>query len=90
MAGFSPVWQDLSGKFRCPVLSCQETHMPSPVEPYPTATDPSLRQIIIGLYKEFGPIVYYAALQLCSEHAYKVTGCRMTNTHIPWGDCNRS
>ena len=22
------------GKFRCPVLSGQETHMPSPVEPY--------------------------------------------------------
>ena len=25
---------DLSSKFGCPVLSSQETHMPSPVEPY--------------------------------------------------------
>ena len=33
-SGFSLVRQDLSGKFRCPVLSSQETHMPSPVEPY--------------------------------------------------------
>ena len=32
-SGFSPVRQDLSGKFECPVLSGQETHMPSPVEP---------------------------------------------------------
>ena len=30
---FSPIRQDLSGKFGCPVLSGQETHMPSPVEP---------------------------------------------------------
>ena len=28
------VRQDLSGKFGCLVLSSQETHMPSPVEPY--------------------------------------------------------
>ena len=27
-SGFSPVRQDLSGKFGCPVLSGQETHMP--------------------------------------------------------------
>ena len=33
-SGFSPVWQDLSGKFGCPVLSGQEAYMPSPVEPY--------------------------------------------------------
>ena len=32
-SGFSPVQQDLSGKFWCLVLSGQETHMPSPVEP---------------------------------------------------------
>ena len=31
---FSPDWQDLFGKFGCPVLSGEETHMPSPVEPY--------------------------------------------------------
>ena len=30
---FSPVQQNLSGKFGCPVLSSQETHMPSLVEP---------------------------------------------------------
>ena len=29
---FSPVRQNLSGKFGCPVLSGQETHMPSPVD----------------------------------------------------------
>ena len=34
MSRFSPVWQDLSGKFGCPVLSGQKTHMPSPVKPY--------------------------------------------------------
>ena len=28
------MWQDLSGKFGCPFLFGQETHMPSPVEPY--------------------------------------------------------
>ena len=33
MSGFSPVRQDTSGKFGCPVLSGHETHMPSPVEP---------------------------------------------------------
>ena len=33
-SGFSPVRQDLSSKFGCPVLSSQETLMPSPVEPY--------------------------------------------------------
>ena len=33
-SGFSLVWQDLSGKFECPVLSGQGTHMPGPVEPY--------------------------------------------------------
>ena len=33
-SGFSPVWQNLSGKFGCLVLSGQQTHMPSPVEPY--------------------------------------------------------
>ena len=27
------VRQDMSGKFGCPVLSGQKTHMPSPVEP---------------------------------------------------------
>ena len=33
----------LSGKFGCPVLSSQETHMPSPVEPYKHVTQhPSL------------------------------------------------
>ena len=26
MSGFSPVQQDMSGKFGCPVLSGQETH----------------------------------------------------------------
>ena len=31
---FRPVWQDLSGKFGCPVLSGQETHMPILVEPF--------------------------------------------------------
>ena len=35
MSRFSPAWQDLSGKFGCSVLSGQETHMPSPIEPYP-------------------------------------------------------
>ena len=34
MFGFSPVRQDLSGKFGCLVLSSQETHMPSPVEAF--------------------------------------------------------
>ena len=34
MYGFSPFRQDLSCKFRCPVLFGLETHMPSPVEPY--------------------------------------------------------
>ena len=34
-SGFNPVRQDLSGEFGCPVLSSQETHVPSPVEPYP-------------------------------------------------------
>ena len=34
MSGFSPIQQDLSGKFGCLVLSGQETRMPSPVEPY--------------------------------------------------------
>ena len=34
MFGFSPVWQDPFGKFGCLVLSGQETHMPSLVEPY--------------------------------------------------------
>ena len=29
----SPVRQDLSGKFGCPVLSGKVSHMPSPVEP---------------------------------------------------------
>ena len=33
-SGFSPVRQDQSGKFGCLVLSGQETHMLSPVEPY--------------------------------------------------------
>ena len=33
-SGFSPVRQDSSGKFWCPVLSGHETHMPSPFEPY--------------------------------------------------------
>ena len=28
---FSPVSQDLSGKFGCPVLPSQETHTPNPV-----------------------------------------------------------
>ena len=37
-SGFSPVRQDLSGKFGCPVLSGQKTHIPSPVEPYFKAT----------------------------------------------------
>ena len=32
-SGFSPVRQDLSAKFGCPVLSGEKTHMPSPVEP---------------------------------------------------------
>ena len=31
---FNPVWQDPFGKFGCLVLSGQETHMPSPVDPY--------------------------------------------------------
>ena len=34
MSGFSPVRQDTSGKFGCPVLSGLDTHMSSPVEPY--------------------------------------------------------
>ena len=33
-SGFSPVRQDLSGKFGCLVLSYQDTQMLSPVEPY--------------------------------------------------------
>ena len=33
-SGFSPIRQDQSGKFGCLVLSGQETHMLSPVEPY--------------------------------------------------------
>ena len=33
-SGFSPARQALSGKFWCPVLSGQETHMSSPVEHY--------------------------------------------------------
>ena len=33
-SGGNPVWQDLFGKFGYPVLSGEETHMPSPVEPY--------------------------------------------------------
>ena len=33
-SGFCPVQQDLSGKFGCPDLPVQETHMPSPFEPY--------------------------------------------------------
>ena len=37
LSGFSPVWQDLSEKFGCPVLSGQEPHMPSLVEPYTTS-----------------------------------------------------
>jgi hypothetical protein len=32
-SGFSPVRQDTSGKFGCPVLSGLDTHMSSPVEP---------------------------------------------------------
>ena len=39
-SGFSLVRQDLSGKFGCPVLSHQETHMPSPVESYPRTSRP--------------------------------------------------
>ena len=34
MSGFSPVRQDTSGKFGCPVLSRLDTHMSSPVEAY--------------------------------------------------------
>ena len=33
-SGFSPVRQDTSGKFGCPVLSGLDTHMSSPVEAY--------------------------------------------------------
>ena len=38
MSGFSPVRQDTSGKFGCPVLSGLDTHMSSPVEPYYTGS----------------------------------------------------
>ena len=44
MSGFSPVRQDLSGKFGCPVLSGQETHMPSPVEPYYKPREKQMQQ----------------------------------------------
>ena len=37
--GPNAVWQNLSSKFGCPVLSGQETHMPSPVEPYQILAD---------------------------------------------------
>ena len=55
MSGFSPVRQDLSGKFGCPVLSGQESHMPSLVEPQSKPTWNSLKQF--GLVQNhFGPI----------------------------------
>ena len=46
MSGFSPVRQDTSGKFGCPVLSGLDTYMSSPVEPYHKVVLLELYQVI--------------------------------------------
>ena len=54
-SGFSPVRQDTSGIFWCPVLSGLDTHMSSPVEAYLLQTDiqkpkPSVPRILKGIF----------------------------------------